>query len=295
VKAGPEVSVVIPTLGGEWLLGTIERVNAGTLVPNEILVCIPESRLGSVRALSVPNIRIVPTACLGQVAQRAVGFQLARSPFILQLDDDVLLEPDCLHSLFEYSQKNPGRAVGPAFYDERSGTYYSFRCPSGAQLNTYERFLYWVINGSRGYQPGQIGSSGINMGVPEQGDWEQLGWLPGGCILHRQEALEKSAFYPYSGKAFAEDLFHAHFLRRKGVVLARCGAAKCSIVVSSLRAPKVVSTLKSHWAYSKAMRRYLRLVGGSKLRLHVYLALNLVESWIRRIRCCQYVFGQRFT
>jgi len=36
------VSVVIPTLGGPSLSDTITRVNEGTCVPDEVIVCIPE-------------------------------------------------------------------------------------------------------------------------------------------------------------------------------------------------------------------------------------------------------------
>ena len=36
------LTVVIPTLGGDSLFKTIELINSGTIVPEEILVCIPK-------------------------------------------------------------------------------------------------------------------------------------------------------------------------------------------------------------------------------------------------------------
>ena len=69
------LSVVIPTLGGESLGTTIAQLNRGTLVPREILVCIPEKEAPRVQNLGLPGVGIIMTDVRGQVAQRAKGFQ----------------------------------------------------------------------------------------------------------------------------------------------------------------------------------------------------------------------------
>ena len=48
----PDVSVVIPTLGGAWVADTIARLNAGTVVRREILVCVPEDVADGAAALA---------------------------------------------------------------------------------------------------------------------------------------------------------------------------------------------------------------------------------------------------
>ena len=70
-----ELSVVIPTLGGESLGMTIAQLNRGTLVPREILVCIPEKEAPRVQNLGLPGAGIILTDVRGQVAQHARGFQ----------------------------------------------------------------------------------------------------------------------------------------------------------------------------------------------------------------------------
>ncbi|MEQ8330655.1 MAG: glycosyltransferase [Longimicrobiales bacterium] len=280
----PDVSVVIPTLGGAWVADTIARLNAGTVVPREILVCVPEGVAhGAAELAAPPNVRIVATPCRGQVAQRAHGFGLAEGPWVLQLDDDIWLERDCLETLVDFAAAHPGVAVGPAYHDRVSGAYHSFRSPRDGRPSGIERVLFRVINGADGYQPGQVGVSGVNMGVPRQGDWLDLGWLPGGCVLHRKEGLVHEAFYPFPGKAFAEDLFHSRLLRKQGVRLARCGAARCTLELSLPEAQGVGSVLRGQRAYARAMRHFVRLEGGSLIRLHLYFALNWLELFWRRV------------
>lgn len=120
------ISVVIPTLGGESLVGTIEQLNRGTLVPKEILICIPEEDAFKVENIHIPNVKIIKTNIRGQVAQRAIGFQFAENQLVMQLDDDILVRKTCLEKMVELILENPKFAIAPKFYDSTSGTYHSF-------------------------------------------------------------------------------------------------------------------------------------------------------------------------
>src|SRR5687768_2835902 len=99
ISSTTSVSVVIPTLGADCVRTTIQHLNAGTLAPDEILVCVPAHEADRLRDLRVPNVRIVVTDCRGQVPQRAVGFRHAAHEFVLQLDDDVWVAKECLEHL----------------------------------------------------------------------------------------------------------------------------------------------------------------------------------------------------
>ena len=50
------MTVVIATLGGDTLKGTIETINKGTIVPDEILICIPGNEAYKVQNLSFQNV-----------------------------------------------------------------------------------------------------------------------------------------------------------------------------------------------------------------------------------------------
>ncbi|VUX54852.1 protein of unknown function [uncultured Woeseiaceae bacterium] len=277
------VSVVIPTLGGESLSQTIEQLNSGTLVPSEILICIPEEDACRVDNLLFPNVMVVKTPCRGQVAQRALGFQEAKAPLVLQLDDDVLVRESCLQNMVGHMVGLVDVAVGPKLYDIETQLHHSFLAPT-TSLRWYERFLFWVINGPDGYKPGQISGAGINMGVPEKpDDWVDLGWLPGGCLLHQRENLILFDYYPFKGKAYAEDLFHSVLLRKKGVRLLRCGSAVCDVDSASGRAMDPVTFFKMYVRSAKAMKRFLIEIDGSILRLYLFLILNLVRLVARKM------------
>lgn len=276
------VSVVIPTLGGPSLSDTITRVNEGTCVPDEVIVCIPEREAPLAAPLASAVVRILPTPVRGQVAQRAEGFRAARSAYVLQLDDDIWLERDCLAHLVKYLESNPGTAVGPALHDRTTGEYRSFLVPQSPKPTRTDALMFRVINGAAGYQPGQISRAGVNMGLPETGDFQGLGWLPGGCILHHRTSLELSAFYPFPGKAFAEDLFHSHLLTRAGVLLARCGAARCSVDFASSKATSYRRAAHDYLEYGRRMRFFAREIGGSPARLNAFLALNVSRLLMRR-------------
>jgi len=117
-KLNPTVSVVIATLGGAQLSKTIATINAGSLVPGEILVCIPDQYSENLKNIEAPNIRVIATSFIGQVAQRAEGFRQAKEPLVMQLDDDVLIAPDALEMMTRYLLSlGRGHVIGPAIYN----------------------------------------------------------------------------------------------------------------------------------------------------------------------------------
>jgi GT2 family glycosyltransferase len=272
------LTAVMATLGRESLKGTIARLNRGTIAPAEILICIPEEDAHRVEDLAFPNVKVVRTKCRGQVAQRAVGFQHAGHELVLQLDDDIHVRETCLEYMVKHIERSPDLAVAPKMFDMKTGTYFSYMIPEPGMSRWYRRLLFWVINGPAGYQPGQIGRAGINMGLPEvPEDWEGLGWLSGGCVLHHRKNLVLHDYYPFKGKAYSEDLFHSALLRKKGVNLARCGAAICDVDFSSSYARSPVKFIKLYRAYTKTMTRFVRDTGGSRTRLYLFLILNITH------------------
>ena len=54
-----KVSVVIPTLGGQCLVTTIQQLNSGTLIPDEILICIPEEEAYKLVSLDFQNTKVL--------------------------------------------------------------------------------------------------------------------------------------------------------------------------------------------------------------------------------------------
>jgi hypothetical protein len=231
IAADATISVVIATLGGPTLVDTILALNRGRVVPDEILVCIPRSEASNIEHLSFSNLRIVVTECRGQVAQRAQGFLLAAGPLVMQMDDDMLPDADCLRRLREtLIEKGDQVAIAPVLINRATG-HSVYRKP--VKTEWMQCLYYWLVNGRDGYMPGRVDRAGNAVGIdPDDFPSQQVietDWLPGGCVLHYKSNLICDEYFPFPGKAYGEDVMHSHLLAAKGIDLFVDTRARCEM------------------------------------------------------------------
>ncbi|MDD9842142.1 MAG: glycosyltransferase family A protein, partial [Alphaproteobacteria bacterium] len=227
--AKTELTIIIATLGEDTLPDTIKSIMASSLLPDKILLSIPEDRQGLVAPLKDENplIEILPSKKRGQTAQRLLGFQAAKSEYVLQLDSDIVLKSNCLEILMHHIGQHKKLAVGPARFEYNTQAYTSYLVPGTRGVSKLEeKILYFLANGRTGFQEGIISKSGINFGVVKTNDNQIVEWLSGCCILHRRDNLILHDFYPFEGKAYAEDLFHSKMLTDNHIKLCFVGGAK---------------------------------------------------------------------
>jgi len=269
--------VVIPTLGGPSLAGTIDRLNAGTLVPAEILVCVPNGSAGKVASLIASNVRIIETAQRGQVAQRIEGFKTAQYDYVLQIDDDVDVDPHCLQRLVDAVEASGGKASAAAAL-RHSGTDQS--AYSRYRKSFAGKLYYFLLNGSRGYAPGTVTAAGTEIGLDpgsSSASHQDVEWLPGGCVLHKRDNLVLTNYYPHSGKAYCEDLYHSRALAKKRVGMWIATDAIAWIEDSRSAPVPFRSWLKEFRDDYRARRHYLNEISGSVARMHAYYAVRLLS------------------
>lgn len=270
------VSVVIATLGGELLKDTIESLNSGSIKPHEILICIPIEFADRVKHFSCPNVTVIVTQDKGQVAQRTKGFLSASCPYVLQLDDDIILDENCIKYLLVEIQKKQQVAVSPMLYEIDTRLYHQFMVFTKS-LSIIDRIILLIINGNEGYMPGKISKSGVNFGLPEvPGNVENIDWLPGACVLHRKKNLITHNYYPLKGKAYAEDLFHSRLLIDSGIELNRVGTAKCYVDFVSNKV-SFVQLFTTYYRYLRAMRFYVRNKHKGTARLHIFVLVMIIR------------------
>lgn len=264
------VSVVIATLGGACLRRTIEVLNAGSCTPAEILICIPEREAERVATLAYPNVRIVVTKCRGQVAQRAAGFRAAASEFVMQLDDDMLLDADCMELLLETIVKHGPRAsVSPAVLCLETGE--SLYKGPVRELDLLRRGYLWLLAGSNRAQPGTVSKYGGMVGIDPAVTGEkvlEVAWLPGGCALHSRDCLLEEDFFPYPGKAYYEDLIHSWHLAERKVRL--FVDARARVRTNCNEGVAYISTFRDLRALLAAQRYYVGLASLSRTRFYLY-------------------------
>ena len=227
-----DISIVIPSVGGEILVRTISHLNAGSIVPTEIIVVIPAEFSQRIPVFFSPNVHFEIVDFKGQVAQRAYGFKLAKCNFVLQLDDDVFLDYYCIEKLlFSLKLLGPGHCVGPSiFFEETRLSVYSMR-------KGFQGFVYNIkslLSGSKWgtKRMGTISNNGSGFGLDYQIVTDEINhveWLAGGCILHFKSELILNDYFPFVGKAYGEDLIHSWFLTVSGVKLYNIKSAICYI------------------------------------------------------------------
>jgi GT2 family glycosyltransferase len=137
----------------------------------------------------------------GAAAQRNTGTTHASQPFVWYLDDDVVLEPDCLARLWE--------AISG---DEKIGGLSAMIVnQSYQQPGRISRLVYALLNGrvEQSYAGKCIGPA-INFLPEDRDDLPEIvatEWLNTTCTIYRREALPSPPFgKKFTGYSLLEDL-----------------------------------------------------------------------------------------
>lgn len=272
------LSVIIATLGGESLNATIHSLMTGTLLPDEILVCIPEVYADRVNHLTDHIVTIVPTLVKGQVQQRSVGFKKAAHELVMQLDDDMLFEKDGVEKLVQCLHKlGHGHVVGPVYYGIESQLCIH-RMQTGLPALPKNLFDWLFCAAPWGIKKmGKVTAIGINYGVDDTkcaAAMMPVDWLPGGCVLSFRQDLVLNDYFPFEGKAYCEDIFlsyHRSLANTRSWV-----TTKIKIFTAETPADFSRKTVKKIIAIR---RHYLRLIHGPQWRLFLYERICLLRSW----------------
>ena len=266
------ISVVIPSLGGD-LDDTLDSVNAGSICPDEIIVCLPNDTHYVKDAFKYKNLAIVYAERYGQVYQRIVGFKHAKGDYVLQLDDDVIVFPDCLELLINtINSTKKSISVSPCWYDSADRMPLHKRKQSGFLMSLY----YWLVNGNRGYRSGEVSLAGTNFGINPHEIIDKnvnVDWQPGGCVLHDKNNLILEDYYPYKGKAYSEDLIHSYLLKQSGTILVANTDAICMTHIN----PRLQLRKELVPEY-RARKYFVKLAHLSITRMFVYYVIYVIRS-----------------
>ncbi len=103
------VSIVIPTLGYDHLQKCVHKINVSSFLPKEVLIIVPKDNYNKIKTYPTKyknlKIRVLSSKKKNQIYQRIIGFKRSKTKFVIQLDDDVLIEKNCLHKLYQFKKK----------------------------------------------------------------------------------------------------------------------------------------------------------------------------------------------
>jgi hypothetical protein len=253
---------------------------ASSVIPQKILIVIPEDRILSLPNFQYSNVEVLATKFRGQVQQRIAGFSNSQTHLVMQLDDDIELAYDCIEILIGGMQTSIGKvALAPAL------RYRKNKIP--AFLNKKPNLYYWLMNGSKGYQAGSVYLSGSPEGVDFEGDCNfiESQWLYGGCVLHRKSDLVLENFFPFKGKAYCEDLIHSAALRNKGIKLFFMPKANAYFEMDSyiMYGPRVfMHHLLNDFRARKYYNKYVGVRSNRIYFFYLIMILNYLKSNIFR-------------
>lgn len=274
-----KLSVVIPSLGGDLGLA-LNALNSGSIIPDEIIICLPNSSHSVDNLDLYLNVTVIYCYKYGQVYQRICGFRRAKNSYVLQLDDDVIVDHDCISRLLCYMHtQDDNVALSP--YWIKTGSHEDF-CP-GKKSAPYMSLYYWLLNSSDGYVPGGVSLAGTEFCVnkkdlPDGSKHIGVEWQSGGCVLHARKNLITKNYYPFPGKAYSEDLFHSYLLRQKGVNL-RAVLTAIAFVDENLGISIGSELLPSF----RARLHYVKLTQSSVLRMLIYFFVYVSKSSVMRL------------
>jgi hypothetical protein len=277
------LSIVIASIGRPCLFLTLRCISHWSKPPDEVIVVLPKGSKFLIRPADYKfKLHIFVAPDVGQVSQRIHGFSHAKCDLVMQLDDDVLIDYLSYCEMQSVLEMHSDAVASPIFVDIKTGN-----CIFGAPVGTFAKAkdaITSLIVGSARWpaKMGKISRAGIPYGVNRECmtlDFLEVEWQSGGCVLHHRRNLELSNFYPFSGRAALEDLFHSFLLRSKKLKLIMCKNATCQ-----MESVTSVANLKSVLHEYRVLREYVRLAELSLFRLRLWLLASIFRLYIIRQR-----------
>jgi len=242
-----KISIIIATIGDRDLTPTLESIENSSIEIDEIIVSVPKETIINKRILrDHENVIIHSSKYKGQVHQRIEGFKIAKNEIVVQLDDDIILEKSCLNLMFDFIKLNQKSAISAHFHDiitkksiySREGKtgFFTFFFLSELQ-NSRNKIYNKIKNGNNVQQSGDISKSGFETYPDMQKHTKPFitGWIPGACVMHYKRNLILSNFFPFTGKAYCEDLYHSIALKKNNIKLYYHPNAKAYLKIESVK------------------------------------------------------------
>ena len=206
----------------------IESIQNNVKKPKEIIICgTHESDISLVSKdiLKKNNVSFIVSKFKNQIYQRDLALSKVKTHYILQLDDDLILDSNaieyyCQHFMGSNSDKKVvcGYTVFP------NGEHMSQRVKDLYGGSKLVRLFYSIINGFENIENMSILKSGriFPMALDNQ-KVDSPEWLSS-CLMFHKDALNKQSINNFQnnnfkGKAYYEDVLFTLLLKKKGFKL----------------------------------------------------------------------------
>lgn len=210
MNAPRRVAVVIPTVNRPFSLGECLRSLAGSLTPvTRVLVADASADLEAIRRAVLPpkgnwpfEFELLTSPVCGAAAQRNHALSaLKDEDGVLFIDDDAVVEPDCIGEMLEAFSSRESNVAGVAANISNQPVD-----PPGFAT----RSMLWLMGGGWHHDySGRLIGPAVGL-LPCQHIKERfvpIEWAHGGCVMYRREAIPTGGFRAhFCGYSLGEDV-----------------------------------------------------------------------------------------
>jgi hypothetical protein len=195
------------------------------------------------------------------------------------MDDDLCLDTSFLGEYVEQfiglCPSYSALALGPRFVHRNEHLTSN---STGSTVLGVTKSAYFALFGGMPWGHRKMGSySNLTCAASYRGGWEQgsfviAEWLAGGCVLTRRADLITDDFYPFSGKAYCEDLLHSRLRQNRGITQAV--SINLAVVIDN---PTGELTLRQLYPLTIGRWRAGILLGANRFRLALFLGAEVLR------------------
>jgi hypothetical protein len=268
------ITVVIPSLGGSVLFKTIMYLNKGIVRPDLILVCIPKGVSPKFYySKKIPNVKIIYCPFKGQVKQKIFGFSYVKSKYTMQLDDDILVDKNCLKFLLYSAKTKSSKNAFGAVLRSKKNEITNF---SSSSLS--EQIKNFIIFGKRYLKNRTVLNVGVSTNIFDQKNifLSKTEWL-NGILFTNTKNLIKFDYYNLEGKAYNEDVIYSGILRKNLIDLWVNNKAICFEQTESSFHRNEKHSYKYWLKIYKTRKLIVSLYKGSFLRMIFFMFLEIAK------------------
>lgn len=186
------ISAIVPTIGrAASLRALLESLAAQTTRVDEVVIADASNDSETAAVISDPkwqaaglDLKHVPVFPANAVRQRMAAIDTARGEYLLMLDDDVVLEPDCVEQMLALLQEDANVVAVSADFNNQT-----WPVPTRLWQLYLRRVLGIDAGGWQGRVVGPLLRFGFN---PVPSGPTPIEWLGSGNSLLRRDAFERA-------------------------------------------------------------------------------------------------------
>ena len=224
------LSLVVASYKGSKRIRTlINSILLGKAIPKEIIiVCVSEEYnkylFNLKKFMNLANIIIIRVKLKNQIFQRQTGLKFAKENYILQLDDDLIVEKNTISLMYNHVSKNHYKKIFCGNLIDKNKNPLDKRWLSYYKNYNIFRFILFVLNGFRKIEPNTIIKSGRP--IPNFKNCNNIyQWLNSSLCFHNK-ALNDYKFFNTKGKSYYEDIFTSHSFLQQGYQLIKIKSSR---------------------------------------------------------------------